>query len=165
MIDSQPAQAARACRRIWPVPACLAELFDPATAAGGIRLSTAPTAARALASAARLPYDRAHTSLAGFALCADCAGEYRQPADRRFHAEPIACPHCGPWLSLCDLNGSRWLAMRCRTPWPAARRADCRHQGRGRFHLVCDADQPQAVAMLRAQAPAGQAAGGDGAQR
>ena len=38
--------------------------------------------------------------MAGFPLCADCRREYEDPADRRFHAEPIACPACGPRLSL-----------------------------------------------------------------
>ncbi|MBF0471929.1 MAG: acylphosphatase, partial [Gammaproteobacteria bacterium] len=39
-----------------------------------------------------LPYDRAATSMAPFPLCPDCLQEYRNPGDRRFHAEPIACP-------------------------------------------------------------------------
>jgi hydrogenase maturation protein HypF len=40
---------------------------------------------------ARLPYDRPNTAMAVFPLCADCAAEYTNPLDRRFHAEPIAC--------------------------------------------------------------------------
>ena len=38
--------------------------------------------------------------MAGFPLCADCRREYEDPLDRRFHAEPIACPVCGPRLSM-----------------------------------------------------------------
>src|SRR5215217_5005039 len=34
------------------------------------------------------------------AMCADCLREYEDPADRRFHAEPVACPKCGPRLSM-----------------------------------------------------------------
>ena len=26
----------------------------------------------------------------------DCAAEYSDPANRRFHAQPVACPACGP---------------------------------------------------------------------
>ena len=25
-----------------------------------------------------------------------CAAEYGDPANRRFHAQPVACPACGP---------------------------------------------------------------------
>lgn len=45
-----------------------------------------------------LPYDRAHTAMAEFALCAACQAEYANPADRRYHAQPLACPDCGPVL-------------------------------------------------------------------
>lgn len=44
----------------------------------------------------RLPYDRPNTTLAAFALRAACRAEYDNPADQRFHAEPVACPVCGP---------------------------------------------------------------------
>ncbi|MFP1497577.1 hypothetical protein ACLB1Q_29275 [Escherichia coli] len=27
-----------------------------------------------------------------------CDKEYRDPLDRRFHAQPVACPECGPHL-------------------------------------------------------------------
>ena len=40
--------------------------------------------------------------MAGFPMCAGCASEYDDPADRRFHAQPIACPDCGPTLELVD---------------------------------------------------------------
>ncbi|HSJ80641.1 MAG TPA: carbamoyltransferase HypF, partial [Thiobacillus sp.] len=45
-----------------------------------------------------LPYDRPNTAMRDFALCPDCRREYENPLDRRFHAEPIACPVCGPHL-------------------------------------------------------------------
>ena len=55
----------------------------------------------------QLPYDRPRTSMAGFAMCAACQAEYDDPADRRFHAQPIACPRCGPTLQLLDRQGRR----------------------------------------------------------
>lgn len=45
-----------------------------------------------------MPYDRPATSMAPFPLCVPCETEYRNPADRRFHAQPVACPDCGPQL-------------------------------------------------------------------
>src|SRR5262249_46834088 len=38
-------------------------------------------------------------------MCEDCWAEYENPLDRRFHAQPNACPHCGPHLSLWDRTG------------------------------------------------------------
>ncbi len=43
-------------------------------------------------------------------MCADCEREYREPADRRFHAEPTACPRCGPQLELWDSLGENLAA-------------------------------------------------------
>src|SRR5580704_3781655 len=45
-----------------------------------------------------MPYDRPNTALDRFALCAQCRSEYTDPLDRRFHAQPLACPACGPTL-------------------------------------------------------------------
>ena len=33
-------------------------------------------------------------------MCARCQAEYEDPLNRRFHAEPNACPDCGPSLAL-----------------------------------------------------------------
>ncbi|HQR41912.1 MAG TPA: carbamoyltransferase HypF, partial [Gemmatales bacterium] len=52
-----------------------------------------------------IPYQRSNTTMAGFGLCAACLAEYETEADRRFHAEPIACPDCGPSPSLWDEQG------------------------------------------------------------
>ena len=52
-----------------------------------------------------IPYDRPMTSMAAFPMCSSCRIEYEDPADRRFHAQPNACPVCGPRLRLCDHRG------------------------------------------------------------
>ena len=39
-------------------------------------------------------------------MCPDCRKEYENPADRRFHAQPNACPTCGPQLELWDAEGT-----------------------------------------------------------
>lgn len=51
----------------------------------------------------RSPYDRENTSMSAFPFCRDCASDYGDPGnDRRFHAQGISCPRCGPSLSLHD---------------------------------------------------------------
>ncbi len=52
-----------------------------------------------------IPYDRANTTMAPFAMCPACRAEYDNPADRRFHAEAIACHVCGPKAKLVRFDG------------------------------------------------------------
>lgn len=99
-----------------------------------------------------LPYDRAQTSMAVFPLCPACQREYTSPLDRRFHAEPNACPECGPALQLVDAQGSPLSGDAVATTLAML------HAGRivaikglGGFHLACDARNAQAVAALRSR--------------
>ena len=99
-----------------------------------------------------VPYDRVNTTMADFPMCADCNSEYLQPADRRFHAQPIACPTCGPtiWLEQTDTNGT----SPHRAPLESAIEllksgAVVAIRGLGGFHLACDATNAEAVQRLR----------------
>ena len=47
-----------------------------------------------------IPYDRERTSMDEFPLCPDCLEEYKDPEDRRYHAEATCCPVCGPEVFL-----------------------------------------------------------------
>jgi hydrogenase maturation protein HypF len=49
-----------------------------------------------------LPYDRENTSMEPFKLCAECRREYKDPENRRFHAQTISCPGDGPKYGLFD---------------------------------------------------------------
>lgn len=96
-----------------------------------------------------LPYDRAQTTMAAFPMCADCLSEYRDPADRRFHAQPVACPACGPRLWL-EVGGQErpgdpvaQAALRLKAGEVLA------VKGLGGFHLACAAANAAAVARLR----------------
>ncbi len=101
-----------------------------------------------------LPYDRARTTMEAFALCADCAREYGDPADRRFHAEPIACPACGPSLTLLD-GGGAVLARRDAALGGAVealrRGLVVALKGVGGFQWLVDATDEAAVTRLRAR--------------
>ena len=43
--------------------------------------------------------------MAKFPMCEECEKEYHNPLDRRFHAQPNACPKCGPHISLYSSKG------------------------------------------------------------
>ncbi len=45
-----------------------------------------------------------NTSMKCFVMCDKCRAEYNDPSNRRFHAQPIACPDCGPHIELTDRN-------------------------------------------------------------
>jgi len=49
-----------------------------------------------------VPYDRERTSMSTFKLCKKCEEEYRDPMNRRYHAQTISCPKCGPLYRLYD---------------------------------------------------------------
>lgn len=102
----------------------------------------------------RLPYDRPNTTMAGFALCPACRREYEDPADRRFHAEPVACPVCGPRLEFRDA-GDTSRAVDALAAAVTALRAGkiVAVKGIGGYHLMCDATNEGAVALLRATKP------------
>ena len=86
-----------------------------------------------------LPYDRAQTSMAPFPMCVACAREYHDPESRRFHAQPTACPVCGPALT----SSIEEIALRLRRGEIVA------IKGLGGFHIACDASSERAVGRLR----------------
>ncbi|MFE2281190.1 carbamoyltransferase HypF [Streptomyces sp. NPDC059454] len=134
---------------------CLAELGDPGDRRHGHPFITCTHCGPRFTLVTGLPYDRAHTTMAGFPLCPDCTREYHDPRDRRFHAQPVACPACGPRLRL--VTGPSCTGV----PLPGgddpvgaagallAAGAVLAVKGIGGYHLACDATRPEAVAELR----------------
>ena len=90
--------------------------------------------------------------MAGFAMCPECRAEYDNPADRRFHAQPIACPRCGPTLQLLDRDGRETAAGQAAfdaTVQLLLAGKIVALKGLGGFQLLVDATNAAAVARLR----------------
>lgn len=105
-----------------------------------------------------LPYDRVATSMAAFPMCEKCAAEYADPLDRRFHAQPDACFECGPSVTWSVGTDDDKLVGKTREESDAIFAAAVEMlmegkilsvKGLGGFHLVCDANNAEAVAELR----------------
>ncbi|BCI89643.1 hypothetical protein NIIDMKKI_48490 [Mycobacterium kansasii] len=100
-----------------------------------------------------LPYDRPGTTMAGFAMCERCAAEYHESSDRRFHAQPIACPDCGP--SLWFRSAAGWVrgsdAALAATQRALAAGAVVAIKGIGGYHLACAVDDDAVVRSLRSR--------------
>ena len=45
-------------------------------------------------------------------MCPDCQSEYDDPTNRRFHAQPNACPKCGPQIKLFDSKQNNLILMK-----------------------------------------------------
>ena len=97
-----------------------------------------------------LPYDRHQTTMAPFALCPICENEYKDLHDRRFHAQPVACLHCGPAYQLQDgqlINDGKKLAKLLSPQIELGKIIALK--GLGGFHLICNAHDNEAVSRLR----------------
>ena len=106
---------------------CLADIADPGNRRYRYPFTNCTNCGPRFTIIREVPYDRPHTTMAGFDLCPRCRAEYENPEDRRFHAEPTACPACGPrvWLE----EGNRRLD---RGSHPGGRRLAEKWQDRGR---------------------------------
>jgi hydrogenase maturation protein HypF len=100
----------------------------------------------------RSPYDRENTSMDDFPLCPDCLSEYKDVTNiRRFHAQGISCPKCGPKIWLCDNSGQYIDAED-----PIAEAAKLMDEGGiigikgiGGFHIAALANDDEVINELR----------------
>jgi len=100
-----------------------------------------------------IPYDRCNTTMSVFEMCGKCSVQYTDPADRRFHAQPVACGDCGPSIWLADNKGEK---VETQSDAAIAKTASLLLAGKivaikgiGGFHLAVDALNEDAVKRLR----------------
>ena len=98
-----------------------------------------------------IPYDRKSTSMSVFSMCKQCEKEYQNPIDRRFHAQPNACPDCGPQLQLTDATGENVATNNIieKTVSLLKQGKIVAIKGIGGFHLACLSSIESAVVTLR----------------
>lgn len=142
-------------------PECLADVRDPDNFRHGYPFTNCVNCGPRYTITASIPYDRISTTMACFDLCDRCAREYSNPENRRFHAQPIACPECGPsiWhVSRADLEKGQTLS----TGDDAGKALDkagrdilegkiVAIKGLGGFQLACNARSAEAVSLLRSR--------------
>lgn len=102
-----------------------------------------------------IPYDRDNTAMRDFPLCPDCLREYSDPEnERRFHAQGISCPACGPRVRLLSSRGEV-LADGIDAVEEAAGLIDSGNivavKGLGGFHIAALATDDRVVAELRSR--------------
>ena len=98
-----------------------------------------------------LPYDRPNTTMALFEMCPVCRAEYKDITDRRFHAQPVACNHCGPVYRL-DTPGRQTENLediQSEVKDIVASGGLLAVKGTGGFHLMCNAFSEEGVKRLR----------------
>lgn len=98
-----------------------------------------------------LPYDRVNTSMKFFPMCMECTLEYENAENRRFHAQPNCCPICGPQYDLQNNSGNH---IECKNP--ILKTVQLLKEGKiiaikgiGGYHLVCNAQDENAIRYLR----------------
>ncbi len=137
-------------------PQCKAEIFDPFSRWYRYPFTNCTHCGPRLSIIRAIPYDRHHTSMAAFAMCSNCAQEYKDVENRRFHAQPVACHICGPKATLERADGKPITASMFSMMDDVD--AVCTLLQKGEIvaikglsgiHLACDATQETAVQKLR----------------
>ncbi|MCX6122493.1 MAG: carbamoyltransferase HypF [Ignavibacteriales bacterium] len=133
-------------------PDCLKDIFDTSNRRYLYPFTNCTNCGSRFSIIEALPYDRPNSSMKKFEMCPDCKAEYENPFDRRFHAQPNACPLCGPKLELWNDKGNV-IAERHNALLQAVEILRTGKivavKGIGGFHLMVDARNDEAVRRLR----------------
>ncbi len=131
---------------------CIEEVYDPSDRHYMYAFNSCAWCGPRFSMMRSVPYDRQNTSMYDFPLCDECRKEYEDPSNiRRFHAQGISCPKCGPSLWLEDSEGKR---IYIEDPiLEAARLIDSGAiiaiKGLGGYHIACLATDDSIIRKLR----------------
>jgi hydrogenase maturation protein HypF len=99
----------------------------------------------------RIPYDRVNTSMDEFRMCPMCSSQYKEPEDRRYHAQTVCCNSCGPALFYRDRDALKDGAAALKEAVKALLRMEIiAIKGIGGYHFACSPFDEGTVARLRA---------------
>ncbi len=131
---------------------CLREILDPSNRRYRYPFNSCAWCGPRFSIIEKIPYDRENTSMRDFPLCHDCLNEYKDVLNiRRYHAQGISCPKCGPRVWLVDKHGNK---VEARDPiLTAAKLVDEGYivgvKGIGGFHIAALASDDEVVLKLR----------------
>ncbi len=144
---------------------CRRELFDPENRRCRYPFINCTNCGPRYTIVRDVPYDRPLTSMAPFPMCGPCESEYHTITDRRYHAQPVCCPDCGPGLFFYDAAGQLLNESAGEHPAGGTRAADeealrlavellkkggiLAVKGLGGIHLAAAADDPAPAETLR----------------
>jgi hydrogenase maturation protein HypF len=131
---------------------CLGEVVNPASRWYRYPFNSCAWCGPRYSMIYKPPYDRENTAMRDFPLCDECLSEYNDLwNERRYHAQGISCPRCGPRVFLLDRN-----LERVEVDGPlgeAARLIDegmiVAVKGIGGYHIACLASDDEVVSELR----------------
>lgn len=98
-----------------------------------------------------LPYDRENTTMTDFPLCEDCLREYRDPGDRRYHAQGFSCPKCGPRVFLYGEDRRAYAPPIDEAARLLLEGKIVAIKGVGGFHLCCTMDAAPRLRQRRSR--------------
>ncbi|MGB9730373.1 MAG: carbamoyltransferase HypF [Thermoprotei archaeon] len=130
---------------------CMQEVLDPSNRRYRYPFNSCAYCGPRFSMIYRIPYDRENTSMNDFPLCDDCLAEYYDSNnERRFDAQGISCPKCGPRIFLETIDGEEVSGDPIITAARLIKEGKIvAVKGIGGFHIAVDPLNDDAVLELR----------------
>ncbi|MEM0066293.1 MAG: carbamoyltransferase HypF [Sulfolobales archaeon] len=131
---------------------CLREVLDPADRRHSYPFNSCAWCGPRFSMMYGVPYDRDKTAMREFPLCPECLRDYtNSESKRRYHAQGISCPTCGPRVLLYTRN---WELVNSTDPIQEAARLINEGyivgvKGVGGYHVACLATDDDVILRLR----------------